>query len=98
MYRFGALLAIAVLAGACGARVTDAQRASHVAAGVAAPQAGVPASTGPDVGGPGQAVTALSGGASTTKSTVPVVTGNAPAGDNGGATDIGVTATTVTVG
>jgi ABC-type branched-subunit amino acid transport system substrate-binding protein len=109
----GSLLALAVLAAACGARVSDAQ--IRAAQGQAVGQArgaaagGSPQGLDPGGGDGGTASPAIGAsnapgdaGAAPTATTAPAgeqaSTGATPAGDNGGATDVGVTADQILLG
>ena len=100
-----ALLIALVLLSACGARVSDTQRASAVGGSSGGGLSAGPGASGNDVGsatdgspagggtdgsgsGGGSGVSGLDGATATTL----------PAGGNGGATDVGVTADTITLG
>jgi ABC-type branched-subunit amino acid transport system substrate-binding protein len=90
-----------IVLSACGARLTDQQRAQGIGlvSGGTGP-GGVPtgvATTGPGGGsvGPGGGVIGPGGGATT--GPVPSVAPTQPPGGNGGATDVGVTATKLTI-
>jgi ABC-type branched-subunit amino acid transport system substrate-binding protein len=97
-----ALLVAVILASACGARVTDEQRAAAtgsvgVAAGQRDSSGQLTTNEGPgsDANAPtGNGSQSSSGGVGPSDGTATTL----PAGGNGGATDVGVTADTITLG
>jgi ABC-type branched-subunit amino acid transport system substrate-binding protein len=106
-----ALVALALLASACGARVTDAQRASaagppsggarKAAVGAGAAEAGGDSDTTAGATPPTAAASAAAGspsGAGAAAGEAATATPAAPAGGNGGATDVGVTASSIDLG
>jgi ABC-type branched-subunit amino acid transport system substrate-binding protein len=95
-----AVLVLLVLIAACGARVSDEQRLAAVGNGATSGESGGGDGSGSNDGtgfSPGDAG-ASEGGATTTVAGQSGPTTTAFTGDNGGATDVGVTADTITLG
>ena len=91
-----------VAVAACGARVSDEQRLSAVGNGSASGGSGS-GGTGSGTSGDGSGLSAGEGDVSAGGTSTTVASGSGPAttvfsGDNGGATDVGITGDTITVG
>lgn len=98
--RSAALLVVMVLAGAaCGARLTSEQRTAGIQGGGTGGGSAVgDTGTAPGIGEAGQGPAAGTGtGIGAAPGSGPGALPSAPAGGNGGATDIGVTGTSVTI-
>src|SRR5687768_207100 len=96
-----ACVVVLVLGAACGARVSDEQRLAAVGNGGSGSLSGSGAGSN-DAGGGTDLVTGAgddsAGGTATTVAGQSGPTTTAFSGDNGGATDVGVTGDTITVG
>jgi len=99
--RVGVIVALVLVATACGARVSESQRlaAAGAAPGATGAQAGAAtASGGGEVAGPGSAASASPGAVSGAAGGAATQAGLPAGGDNGGSTDVGVTADAINVG